>query len=391
MGLLDKLLNKAAEKIGDAVKQGTQSVIKPVVQKAEDKISDAVQKAEDKVADAAHKAAEKAAESLAQSAEKKENAEAKAGEAAEKAGPASFEEAAAACSAAGAAADAEGVKPGWGEGGVDSFWDKLDNEWKNDQAANSGYVWTVTVDDTSALDAMGLAKMKYGLQLSCSHVGPARDGVYKGSLALVYGADLSGITAMIGSLGGRTSANRMAGWFRNDNFIMKLSPDNKEKEEGFIGSLDLVMDENHEVVQKPSDPYTDAIAGPMLAQMAAGKKDFETESDPDSYWFDWDYHMTSGDIAQSYAISGVLGMANAHAELSGDGGNLNAAGKAVTPWGVYTDRYEKDYDAPFPYVIRVYGNDKVVFELHSPEGGPVTIKFYGHIDRISVSQTTVVG
>ncbi len=388
MGLLDKLLNKAAKAVGEAVKQGTQSV----VQKAEEKVSGAVRKAEDKIADAAHDAAEKAAEKTAENLAKQKEKEAadKAGEAVTE-GPATFEEAVSACSAAAASADAEGEKPGWGEGGVDAFWDKLDGEWQDDQARNEGYVWTLSIDDVAAVDAMGLAKMKYGLKLSCSHVGPERDGVYRGSLALAYGADLSGLTEMIGSLGGRTSANRLAGWFRNDKFIMKLSPYSKEKEQGFIGSLDLVMNEDHEAVPKPSDPYADAIAGPMLAQMAAGSRDFEKESDPESYWFDWDYHMTSGDIGYSYSISGVMGMAGGKATLAEDGSSVEASGKAVTPLGSYSDRYDKDYDAPFPYVIRVYGNGRAVFELHSPEGGPVTIKFYGQIDRIPVSQTTVVG
>ena len=383
MGLLDKLLNKAAKAVGEAVKQGTQNV----VQKAENKLSGAVQKAEDKAAEAARKAAEKAAESLVKPKEK-ENA---AAETAADGRPATFEEAEAACGAAAAAADAEGEKPGWGEGGVDAFWDKLDGEWQEDQARNEGYVWTVSIDDIAVMDAMGLAKMKYGLKLSCSHVGPERNGVYRGSLALAYGADLSGLTEMIGSLGGRTSADRLAGWFRNDKFIMRLSPYDKEKEEGFIGSLDLVMNEDHEAVPKPSDPYADAVAGPVLAQMAAGSRDFEKESEPASYWFDWDYHMTAGDIGYSYSISGVMGMAGGKATFAEDGSGVEASGKAVTPWGSYSDRYDKDYDAPFPYVIRIYGNDRAVFELHSPEGGPVTIKFYGHVDRIPVSQTEVVG
>ena len=383
MGLLDKLLNKAAKAVGEAVKQGTQNV----VQKAENKLSGAVQKAEDKAAEAARKAAEKAAESLVKPKEK----EGAAAETAADGRPATFEEAEAACSAAAAAADAEGEKPGWGEGGVDAFWDKLDGEWQEDQARNEGYVWTVSIDDIAVMDAMGLAKMKYGLKLSCSHVGPERNGVYRGSLALAYGADLSGLTEMIGSLGGRTSADRLAGWFRNDKFIMRLSPYDKEKEEGFIGSLDLVMNEDHEAVPKPSDPYADAVAGPLLAQMAAGSRDFEKESEPESYWFDWDYHMTAGDIGYSYSISGVMGMAGGKATFAEDGSGVEASGKAVTPWGSYSDRYDKDYDAPFPYVIRVYGNDRAVFELHSPEGGPVTIKFYGHVDRIPVSQTEVVG
>ena len=239
---------------------------------------------------------------------------------------------------------------------------------------------------------MGLAEVKYDLKLSASHVGTERDGVYRGSLAMAFGADLSGLTEMIGSLGGRTSSNKMNGWFRNDNFIMQLSPYNKEKEEGFIGSLDLRLDENGNVIDKPSDnPYADAVAAPMLAQMGSGSEEFEKADEPLSYWFDWDYHMTSGDMANSYSISGVLGMGSATGSIDNEGTHVQGSGHAVTPWGVYSDRYAKDYDAPFPYVIRVYGNDRAVFELHSPEGGPVVIKFYGTIDRIPVSETTVVG
>ena len=382
MGLFDKLVNKAAEKIGDAVKKGTQQIVKPVVQKAEDTVSGAVQKAEDKVAEAAHKTAEKAAESLAKEREKK----AAEAEAAKKAAGLSFEEAEAACAAAGAAA-AEGEKPGWGEGGVDAYWDKLDNEWQADQARNDGYVWTVTVDHVATVNAMGFAKVKYDLDLSCSHVGPEMDGVYRGSLAMVYGADISGVTEMIGSLGGRTSADSLAGWFRNDKFIMKLSPYNKEKEQGFIGSLELVMNEDHDLVQRPQNAYTNA----MLASMNSPAEAFEQESDPVSYWFDWDYYMTSGDIAYTYSVSGVMGIGSGKGSIDASGRHVEGSGRAVSPWGVFTDRYEKDYDAPFPYVIRVYEGGKVVFELHSPEGGPFVIRFYGHIDRIPVSQTTVVG
>ncbi len=54
------------------------------------------------------------------------------------------------------------------------------------------------------------------------------------------------------------------------------------------------------------------------------------------------------------------------------------------------DRYDEDFDAPFPYIIRVYESGDVVFELHSPMGGPVTVKFYGTIDKIPVSETTLV-
>ena len=376
MGIFDDLLKKAANKLGNTLKQEAKNAIKPAIQQAEDKITDA--------------AADAVAGKIKEAFKPKEKPEAAAAEGEEAAAP--FEEAVAACAAAGQAA-AEGTETtsSAGEGGLEAFWNGLENEWKEDQARNSGYVWTVSIDTVTALDAAGLAKMKYDLKLSCSHVGPEQNGVYRGSLALAYGADLSGLSAMLGALGGRTSTNRLSGWFRNDNFLMRLSPYSKEKEHAFLHTLDTIIDENAEVVEKPSDnPYADAVASPIIAQMGSGSEAFEKENDPESYWFDWDYHMTAGDLAYSYAVSGVAGMGSAHAEIDETGTHIEGAGRAVSPFGVYSERYEKDYESPFPYVIRVYGNRRVVFELHSPEGGPVVIKFYGQIDSIPVEQTTAV-
>ena len=376
MGFLDDLLKKAARKIGGAVAQEAKNILRPAVKKAEDAITEAAAKAvvgtvKEAVKPKEDKRAEKAPVPV---------------------GGDPFEEALNARNEAEQAPPAAGSgEISWGEGGTAAYWNGLLERWEEDQKKNSGYVWTVSIDQMTAMDAAGLVKMKYDLALSCSHVGEEMDGVYRGSLAMAYGADLSGITAMIGAMGGRTSTNSMKGWFRNDNFIMELKPYSREKEEAFIHGLDLIIDENMDVVPKPSDnPYADAVAAPFLAQMGSGSEAFEKENAPVSYWFDWDYHMTSGDISSTYAVSGVMGMASAQGSIDESGSHVAGSGRAVSPLGVYTDRYEKEYESPFPYVIRVYGNDRVVFELHSPEGGPVVIKFYGRIDRIPVSQTVVV-
>ncbi len=129
----------------------------------------------------------------------------------------------------------------------------------------------------------------------------------------------------------------------------------------------------------------------MLEQMGSGSEEFEKNSTPVSYWFDWDYHMTSGDMSQSYSVTGVMGIASASGSMDASGTHIQGSGIAHSPLGgTYTSRYSEDFDAPFPYIIRVYETGDVVFELHSSEGGPVVIKFYGTIDKIPVGETTVV-
>ena len=272
----------------------------------------------------------------------------------------------------------------------DPYWDKLRERWKNEP--NEGYVWTITIDAVTVLDAAGLAECTYDLDLSCSHVGKEMNGVYAGSLAMDFEADLSGLNALMAFMGGTASTDHVDGWFRNDAFIMELVDYNYEKEQGFIGSLDLIIDENGEVVPRyEDDPYTDAIMGPIYEDMGSGAEDFELQEVPVSYWFDWDYHMTEGDMSQSYSVTGIMGMGSASGGMDASGTHVSGHAVAHSPLGgVYTDRYDETYDAPFPYIIRVYETGQVVFELHSANGGPVVIKFYGTIDKIPVSETTVV-
>jgi hypothetical protein len=58
--------------------------------------------------------------------------------------------------------------------------------------------------------------------------------------------------------------------------------------------------------------------------------------------------------------------------------------------GTFTERYSDAIDKPFPYLINVYDNNQVVFVLHSANGGPVQVRFYGTIDKIPVEDTTLV-
>lgn len=273
--------------------------------------------------------------------------------------------------------------------GVNAYWAHLREQWLNEP--EEGYVWTITIDGVTVIDALGLTKVTYNLDLSCSHVGWEMNGVYAGSLAMDFYADLSGLNELMGEMGGSASTDSADGWFRNDAFIMDLSPYNADKERGFLYTLDTTLDENGEIVEPESDPYTDALVASLLEDMGSGSEPFEEESSPVSYWFDWDYHMTEGDMSQSYSVTGVMGIASASGGQDASGSHISGGGVAHSPLGgTFTERYDETFESPFPYIIRVYETGQAVFELHSPMGGPVVIKFYGSIDKIPVEQTTVV-
>lgn len=263
----------------------------------------------------------------------------------------------------------------------DHYWDLLREEWRNEK--EEGYVWTIDIDAVTVVDALGLAEITYDLDLSCSHVGKEMNGVYCGELAMDFSADLGGLNDLMGFMGGTASTSLADGWFRNDEFAMRLEPYNAEHEALFLATLETGETEE-------TDPYTDALVASLLEDMGSGSEPFEENNTPVSYYFDWDYHMTEGDMSNSYSVSGVMGIASASGSIDASGTHISGGGIAHSPLGgVYTSRYSEDFFAPFPHIIRVYDTGDVVFELHSPNGGPVVIKFYGTIDKIPVSETTV--
>ena len=239
-----------------------------------------------------------------------------------------------------------------------------------------------------------MVKAKYDLDLSASHVGYTMDGVYSGSMAFRFDADLGGLNAMLGALGGRASTGKVDGWFRNDQFVMRLSPYNKAKEDAFISTLNYTLDELGSVDDDPGQQarqdLADAFVKPLTDTIGSKPDEYEKANAPLYYWFDWEYNMTEGDMSQNYAVSGVMGMASGYGSLDASGEHLEAHGTAVSPFGVYREDISEDFHSPFPYVVHVYENGRVTLELHSQKGGGVVIIFRGKIDRIPVEDTVVV-
>ena len=280
--------------------------------------------------------------------------------------------------------DEEEDEEGGYAGELSGYFDSLREEWKAEK--NEGYVWTITIDDDAHLDELGLVQADYHLSLSCSHVGQDLGGIYCGSMSMTFDADISGVNDLLGAMGGQITSSDMSGLFVNDAFAMELAGDGNGSEL-FVEMLNKPYEE-----QMASDPSA-AIAASMLEDMDIESQPFETSSYPVGWWFDWDTRMTDGDMSTYASMSGNL-MGVSYGGSGGTdvtGSHLEASGVASSPLaGVFHERESKDYDMPFPYVLKVYNTGEVLLTLYSSSGGPVVIKFYGTIDKIPVSQTTVV-
>lgn len=391
MSILDSLLNKVVkavkDKVGTAVDSAVDSVTDKVAETAADAVSDTVGSAVSGIAEAAKKRAEEKAKKEAEkTAEQLEAERKKAHEEAEHIAKALAE-------LKGIPLD-ENAEESTGKklrGGVEAFWQMLEE--RRDEEKNEGFVWTITINDAAVIDAMGLVNAKYELGLSASHVGYNMEGVYGGEMDFKFSADLSGLNAFLGAMGGVANTGKLGGWFKNDKFIMELTPYNKVKEDAFISTLDYTSDELGSIDDdpKPKPDLTDAYAKPFLDNMGSKPDEYEKANAPLSYWFDWEYNMTEGDMSQYYSVHGVMGIGSGWGSLSADGEHLEGHGSAVSPFGTFRDDISEDFHAPFPYVIHVYENGRVTFELHSQRGGGVVIIFRGKIDKIPVSDTILVG
>jgi hypothetical protein len=264
------------------------------------------------------------------------------------------------------------------------YWDRLESEWEN--APEEGYVWTITINNAETLNIMGLGNVTYNLNLSCSHVGKTMNGVYKGEMAMDYAADLSGMVELLTITGGTVDYDA-DGWFKNDAFIMELGAYDDYAEEAFIESFQQTNDLSAE-----ERAIAEAYMGQFLNSMGTPEKDFEKAGNPNAQWFDWQFHMTEGDMSGYINMTGIAyGTTSGSGSVDASGTYMEGYATASAPLvGTFSDRYSDTIDEPFPYLLNVYGDGQVVFVLHSANGGPVQVRFYGTIDKIPVEDTTLI-
>ena len=269
-------------------------------------------------------------------------------------------------------------KPGLAS--LHGYFDRLEEEGLREEKANEGYVWTIGIDGTSSVKALGLANVDYTLHLSCSHVGKTPFGVYRGELALSFAGDMSGVKTIL-SLLGMSSDDDLNGWFRNDRFLMKLRPYDKEDEDGFLGTVNP-SDSNAQ--NEAANQILNALLGAVIQ---SPKTDDRT---PAGFWCDWDFHMTEGDMGTYLRLNGGLlyWYVNGYASTDSSGTKENAdlTGKVIFH-PAFAERYSEPVDSPFPYTLKLFEDGSVLFTLYNAKGGPVTVNWVGQIDAVPVEDT----
>lgn len=283
---------------------------------------------------------------------------------------------------------------------LSNYFDKLQEEGKAEEKANKGRIWTIIMDGTAHINALGLVKCDYTLHLNCSHVGPTMDGVYRGELGLEFNGDAKGTKLLLAAIGIGMSDD-LQGWFKNDNFVMKIKPYTKEDVDGFIESFDESKNMGVEPTgDAAKDAATQAVAGAFQSFMSMFSatqnvdKNTDTSGDPVGLWYDWDFHMTEGDmgifaklnggIPFIYNVSGTVETDSQYHSMKVD----DTVKVIFNP--TFKERYTEQIDSPFPYTVVMYPDGTVKFTLYNCKGGPVTVNWVGKVTSIPVEETTVI-
>ena len=272
------------------------------------------------------------------------------------------------------------------------YLDAIENEWLN--APEEGYVWTITIKDVDEIDVMGLCTATYNVNLSASHIGNDMFGAYFGSFGFDYSADMGGLEALLTMQGGSVEYDT-DGWFESDEFFFRLSPYDPTEQE----MMDIIAGggSQYDGMTEEERAYMEAILGQFYD--LDNNKQFEKDGDPAAMWWDFDIPMTDGDMSGYFQMNGVLGgIVDGTSEVDETGQNVAADVRVA--FGLYAngslvykfdERYSntEKFENPLPYTIKVYPDNNVVMTFYSAQGGPVTTKCYGTIDKIPVGQTIV--
>lgn len=269
---------------------------------------------------------------------------------------------------------------------ANNYFNELREEGLTEEKGNKGYVWTMLIDETSHVRALGLADVEYNLKLNCSHVGETPYGVYRGEMAFDFNGDCSGALTILKMMG-FSSEEDLKGWFKNDSFVMKLKQYDRTAEDEFIETFDRSKDAST-AQEAAGKELLNSLIGALVS---GGEKD---ERDPDGLWYDWSFHMSEGDMGTYLKINGgiiPIYAGKASGETDAAGNSLDVDAKVATAFtGTISERYSEPIDSPFPYTIKVYDEKDVLFTLYNAKGGPVTVTFKGTLSKIPVKDTIVV-
>lgn len=89
---------------------------------------------------------------------------------------------------------------------------------------------------------------------------------------------------------------------------------------------------------------------------------YESKRSEEAKWYDWDFHMTQGDMSGYINMSNIAyGTTTASGSMDIPGKQFQGQATTIIP-GIfhYSDRYDEEIETPFPYTIKVYGDQVVL-------------------------------
>ncbi len=279
---------------------------------------------------------------------------------------------------------------------ISHYYDDLREEGLREERENRGYVWTMQIRGQASIRAMGLASCDYDLDLNCSHVGETMYGVYRGEMAMKFKGEIGGIKLLFNLMGMRNKED-LEGWFRNDAFVMKLKPYTAADEEGFRETFGNTAPE--EAADNPAEQLGRDLANNLVNTLLSGITSTYDTAKPEvreeavGLWYDWDFHMTEGDMGTYLKLNGGPLLFWINAEGQADSLMHSSSGdvKVRTIFGhSFAERYDEPIDSPFPYTIKVFPDYSVLFTLYNYNGSPVTVQWTGSLSRIRVEETVVI-
>ena len=293
-------------------------------------------------------------------------------------------------------------KPALASFSTSQYFERLRQQWQEDHLANKGFVWTVQVFGTSSVTVGGLASVEYTLDLNCSHVGETLYGAYTGTMSFKVDGNITGVKGLL-ALIGMSSQSDVSGWFKNDRFVMELKPFSPAAEEEFASPFETdstleapaatgnqTQDAANQAAYQAINNMLSGIFKTTSQDNDASGKDNTFGRFPAALWYDWDFHMTEGDMGMFLKVNGGMPFwhAKGYSEVRASGEQLDADMTMHTVFGQsFAERYTEPIYNPFPYAIRVYPNNRVRFRLYNSKGGPLTVDWYGFIDKVPVENT----
>jgi len=266
--------------------------------------------------------------------------------------------------------------------------------WNADQKANKGYVWTITIQSATTISCTGLIEASYALGVSMSHVGPTMYGVYRGNLYLAANRDTKGFEALLAAVGGSLKTNGDISEMSSENYLCELEKAGGNFEEVWN---DLYgPDAMYSGMSGLEKSMVKDVVDGIFEDYVPREKAFERNSKPVAKGYEFQLPAGSTGALQTAQIRINNGLMSTTVSGSADIGAASSSQNIEKSWGkvrtflgdTHYAQFNKTTDA-LPHTICVYPDNHVVFTLYSNDGGPVTVKFYGYIDRIPVGNTVV--